>query len=335
MCRWRFASWCSPRPCGRIVYAGRRAAAGAVTGLALGIGLESLPYLMLCGAAFALRYVFDPKGADAARQYGLALAASSLATFVATVAPNSWTRVLCDAFAINWLVLVVVAGAGLALIAWHASGRLSLRLACALAVGATACALALAFDPRCAGGPYKVIDPAAWPIWLAHVHENKSLLETLAARPLVAIAVVAFPALACIAAAALMSQSGSRRDFGFLVATAAFFVAAIMTVEAIRSAMYATWLGMPLVAAFALQLFEALRLQRLVPRVAVGVMLTPAALSLGAISIADAAGIGSARDFGRPTAEACFEKRTYAPLAGIPAGVDCGRRRTLARSCWH
>jgi hypothetical protein len=296
------------------------AAAGALSGLALAVGLESLPYLMLCGSAFALRYVLDPKGADAAVQYGLALAAGSLATFAATVAPGHWTRVLCDSFAVNWLVLVVVGGLGLALAARHASGRPSLRLGCALAIGAVACALALSFDPRCAGGPYTVIDPAAWPIWLAHVHENRSLLEALGDRPLTAIAIMTFPAFACIAAAALMSKPGSRRDFGFLVAAAVFFVAAIMTVEAIRSATYATWLGMPLVAAFALQLFAALRLQRLVPRVAVGVMLTPAALSFGAISIANAAGIGLDEP-SRRTSDACFENQTYAPLARIPAGV--------------
>ena len=294
--------------------------AGAVSGLALGIGLESLPYLMLCGAGFALRYVFDPKGADAAARYGLALALSSLATFAATVAPDHWTRAYCDAFAINWLALVVVGGLGLALAARYAGTRLSLRLGCALAVGAAAAALALSFDPRCAGGPYKVIDPAAWPIWLAHVHENKSFLETLAARPLTAIAVGAFPALACIAAAVLMSKPQSRRDFGFAVAAAALVVATIMTIEAIRSAMYATWLGIPLVAAFAVHLCAALNLRRLVPRVAVGVMLAPAALSLGAVTIANAAGIGVG-EFDRPASDACFEKQSYAPLARMPAGV--------------
>jgi hypothetical protein len=297
------------------------AVAGAVSGLALGIGLESLPYLMLCGAAFALRSVFDPKGADAAGRYGLALAASSLATFAATVAPHHWTRAACDAFAINWLALVVVGGGGLVLTARYVSGRAPLRLGCALAVGALACGLALWFEPRCAGGPYRVIDPAAWPIWLAHVNENRSLVEMLADSPLTTIAIMAFPALACVAAAVLASNTGARRDFGFLVAAAAFLIAALMTVEAIRSATYATWLGMPLVAAFALQLFAALRLQRLVPRVAVGVMLTPAALSLGAVTIANAAGIGRTDDFHQTTSDACFEKQSYAPLARLPAGV--------------
>src|SRR3954468_3442781 len=37
----------------------RAPAAGVVTALALAVGLECLPYLAICGAAIALRYLFD------------------------------------------------------------------------------------------------------------------------------------------------------------------------------------------------------------------------------------------------------------------------------------
>ncbi len=121
--------------------------------------------------------------------------------------------------------------------------------------------------------------------------------------------------MAVAAALVLLRNREMRGDFGFLVAVAAFAVAALMTVAAIRSATYATWLGMPLVAAFALHLFAVLRLQRLVPRVAVGVLLTPAVLSLGAVTIANAAGIGRADIFHRATAEACLDNESYTPLA--------------------
>ena len=296
-------------------------AAGAISGLALGIGLESLPYLLVCGAAFAARYVFDPKGAQPAARYGLVLAASSLAAFLATVPPERWTRVLCDSFAFNWLALVVAGGLGLAIAARFSSRQMPWRLACASLAGAVAVGLALSFDPRCAGGPYTVIDPAAWPIWLGHVRENRPLLELLAGSPLTAIAIVSFPGLAVAATLVLLCKRELRGDFGFLVAAAAFAVAALMTVAAIRSATYATWLGMPLVAAFAMHLFAVLNLQRLVPRVAVGVLLTPAVLSLGAVTIANAAGIGRDDEFHSATSEACFDNESYAALARLPAGV--------------
>ena len=64
-------------------------AAGALTGLALAIGLECLPYLLVCAAAFALRYIVDRDGARAAADYGLALAASSVVAFLLIVAPGA------------------------------------------------------------------------------------------------------------------------------------------------------------------------------------------------------------------------------------------------------
>ena len=59
-------------------------AAGGLTGLALAIGLESLPYLATCGVAFAIRFIVAPAGADrdaaaALGAYGLSLAAATLA----------------------------------------------------------------------------------------------------------------------------------------------------------------------------------------------------------------------------------------------------------------
>ena len=48
-------------------------AAGALTGLALAIGFESLPYLALCGAALATCYVIDRAGMPALRATGFPL----------------------------------------------------------------------------------------------------------------------------------------------------------------------------------------------------------------------------------------------------------------------
>jgi hypothetical protein len=296
-------------------------AAGAVTGLAMAIGLECLPYLLVCAAAFATRYVVDPKGAQAAADYGLALAASSLAAFFVIVGPDHWTRGVCDELAINWAALTVVGGIGLALAARISSARASIRCAYTLLVGSAAAALFLAIEPRCLRGPYAMMDAAVWPIWLAHVREMKPLLSLMAESPLTGIAIATFPAAALIAAFVLARSSALRGDFGFLAATGAFVMAAVTTLAAVKSASYATWLAMPLVAAFALHLFVALRLQSLVPRVAVGVLLTPAVLSLGAVTIANAAGIGREDHFHGAETPVCFQNQSYAALAQLPAGV--------------
>jgi hypothetical protein len=78
---------------------------------------------------------------------------------------------------------------------------------------------------------------------------------------------------------------------------------------------------MPLVAAFALHLFALLRLHSLVPRFAVGLLLTPAALSIGAISVANAAGLEDRENFIRPERQACLKTENYALLARLPAGL--------------
>jgi hypothetical protein len=297
-------------------------AAGAVTALALAVGLESLPYLIVCGAAFATRYVLDRAGARAAADYGLALAASSVAAFFIIVGPDHWLRAECDAIAINWVVLVGVGGLGLALAGLlFASDRMIIRLACMLGTGAAAAVLFGWIEPRCLRGPYGMVDPAVWPIWMAHVREMQPLIPLMAKSPVSALAIAAFPAFALLATLVLLRDRALRRDFGFLAASAAFVASAIVTLTVVKAYFYAAWLGIPLVAAFALHLFALLRLQALIPRFLVGLMLTPAALSAGAIGIADAAGIAEPDSSDGPAVRACLKSANYAPLARLPAGL--------------
>ena len=63
-----------------------------------------------------------------------------------------------------------------------------------------------------------------------------------------------------------------------------------MTVAAIRTAPYAMWLCIPIIAAAALRLNTWLNFKSLAARVAVMILLAPAVVSAGAIVIADAAG---------------------------------------------
>jgi hypothetical protein len=195
------------------------------------------------------------------------------------------------------------------------------RLAWGAATAAVALGLFLWIEPRCLKGPYAMMDPEVWAIWLTHVREMQPLIPLMAKSPLTAIAIATFPVAALIAALALLRNAALRRDFGYLAATAALLIAFVTTLAAIKSYSYATWLGMPLVAAFALQLFAALGLQNLVPRFAVGLLLTPAALSIGAISLANAAGLDDRESFTRPEREACLKTENYAPLRQLPPGL--------------
>ena len=299
------------------------AVAGVITAFALAIGLECLPYLMVCGIAFALRYVADPAAAKATRDYGLALAAGSVVAFFAVVGPAHWAQGYCDAIGINWIALVVVGGLGLAFARQHETAGWWSRLALAVTVGAVAVALFIAIEPRCLRGPYGQVDAALGPIWLDHVHEMQPLFREMANSPLATVGIATFPALAAVAAILMLRESACRRDFAFLTATASFTAAALTTVAAIKGYSYTTWLAIPLVAAFAVRLFAFLRLTSLLPRAAVGLLFTPALVSVGAVSLADAASFGRAEDTA-PERGGCRDTASYADLARLPPGLVAG-----------
>jgi hypothetical protein len=81
------------------------------------------------------------------------------------------------------------------------------------------------------------------------------------------------------------------------------------------------WLGMPLVATAALRLFAALKLQGVVPRLVTASLLTPFAISSGAIAVAYANGLNDTDSFARPASRQCIQTASYAPLASLPAGL--------------
>ncbi len=296
-------------------------AAGALTGLALAIGFEGLPYLAVCAAALSLRFVVDRSASTALSHYGFSLAASALVAFLVSVPPLHWTRGLCDAIAIN-SVASLVAGGGILCVAGMRPGGSTMSRAAAIALaGSIAAAMSLVIAPQCLRGPYAEVDPAIWPIWLADVRENQPLMSVIQKNPLTAAGIATFPAFAFLCALVLASSRERRSDFGFLTAAGVFAAAALTTIGVIRGFSYAMWLGMPLVAVFALQLFALLHLRSLPARFVAGLMLTPMALSAGAISIANAAGFDDTDSFTRPESRPCFRTAAYRPLAQLPPGL--------------
>src|SRR5436190_10024226 len=147
-------------------------AAGALTGLAVAIGFESLPFVVLCGGALALRFVLDRNAAPALGAYAMALVVSAWLAFFASVGPEHWSASLCDAIAINSTLALVAGGVGLGAAATFAAQR-PLGRGAAIGIAAVAVlALFVWFDPRCLAGPYALVDPAIRPIWLDDVAET-------------------------------------------------------------------------------------------------------------------------------------------------------------------
>jgi hypothetical protein len=293
--------------------------AGAITGLALAIGLESVPMLALCGAAIALRYLIDPAAAVPLRAYGLSLAASTVVAFLVSVGPDNWALSFCEQLALNSAAAVTVGGLGLALASTHAVARSPLTRGAALLVTATAAvALGLWFEPRCIGGPFAIMDPTVRTLWLMDISEMQSLARMLQLEPLSGVATTAFPALSVLATLLVARQLG--RDFAFLTAAAAFLLACAATVGVIKFYSYAVWLGVPLVAVAALFVFDWLKVRSLVPQFVGALLVTPVAVTLGAMTLASSVGTARGLDIDPPERQACVNKENAAGLARLPVG---------------
>jgi hypothetical protein len=297
-------------------------AAGALSGLALAIGLENLVFVSLAGAAFALRYVADRAASAALACYGVSLAVSTAAAFFVIVGPDHWGRTECDAIAVNWAVPVVAAGLLMGVVGSAiASERRALRLA---AVGVCGGIAALAFvliEPRCLGGPYAMMDPQLRATWLSHIAEMQPLVAIMRTSPDVAAAIATFPVAAALVTLLLAREPATRRDFAFLVAATELLVACALMLAAAKMSMYAIWLGMPLVAAFALRVFAWLRIENLAARAFAAMLLTPALLSAGAIAAVQAAGNPASQESDSRVLAGCFKTASYAQLARLPQGV--------------
>jgi hypothetical protein len=295
-------------------------AAGALSGLALVIGQEGLPFAVCAGGILVVRYTLDRTAAAALAAYGMAVAASALIGFFISVAPAHWTQPACDAIAINFVVPVAAGGLGLSVVArsFNATGPL-IRFFAAMTVAGLAAAAFILLEPRCLGGPMAMVNPAVRPIWYDHVYEMLSLSGLARDYFGTSLAISAFPVAALIAAILLAFDVNLRRDFGFITGVIALLVAAAMMVLVIRGAPYATWLGLPFVAAALLRLFSLLKLTTVPMKIAMTVPFTPAFLTFGMFALADVIHPAEVSAV-TPDAPSCLDIADYAPLARLPAG---------------
>lgn len=299
-------------------------AAGALTGLALAVGFEGLLFLVLCGAAFAMRFVFNGSGRVELRDYGLALAAGALAAFLVSTPPGRWMQPACDMIAVNSTAAVMVAGLGLALVALVAlvasPSRLT-RVGLAAAPGILAVAIFVILDPRCLEGHFALVDPAVRPIWLDHVSEMQPLTELIRQAAATGLATAAFPLAALAAALMIAREKNLYRSFGPLAAAAALLMAVAYMIIVVRGSSYAIWLGMPFVAAAMWQLFTLLKLDNLALRFAAALLVTPTAVTLGAVTLASAAGQPELTNLNPPERAGCIAKSNYRALASLRPGL--------------
>jgi hypothetical protein len=298
------------------------AAAGALTGAAMAIGFEGVPYIVLAGAALALRFVCSRDGARPLARYGMWATASVAVAFGVSIAPARWGNAACDAIAINSVAAMVAATLGLVISASvFAVSSWQVRAVCVLASGIAAAAVFFAIEPQCLSGPFAMMDPLVRAIWFNHVSEMQSLWTVTMRSPPMGAAVAAFPVVAIVGGLALMCDRSMRCDFGFAVAAAALLIACVVMSAMVRAYSYAIWLAIPLVSAAALRLFATLRLGSLVGRVFVTLMLTPTVTSAVALAAVQAVTNQRREAENARIAAGCLSIENYAHLAQLSRGL--------------
>jgi hypothetical protein len=296
-------------------------AAGVLTGAALAIGFEGLPYVILAGGVMALRFICASAGAGPLLRYGAATAASVAVAFAVSVGPDRWGTTACDAIAVNSVVAIVIATVGLVLCAIFLAGaswqvRIAGIFGAAIAAGV---AFALV-EPRCLGGPFAMMDPTVRMLWFDQVSEMRPLWTVAKASAPMGAAIAAFPVVGLVCAILLVRDRQARRDFGVLVAIVALALSFAVMVTMVRAFSYAMWLAVPVVAAATLQLFAALRLGTLASALA-ALMLTPAVTSAAAFAAVQAMTGQPIQAEHSRAAAGCLLTENYAPLAELPPGL--------------
>jgi hypothetical protein len=295
--------------------------AGILSGLALAIGFEAMPFIVLAGGIFVARFASDRNAAVPLARYGLSAAASVATFFFVSVSPNHWAQTACDAIAINSAVPAIVGAFALSIAARRSAAQpLSIRCtAISITIGLAAAAFVF-LEPRCLAGPLAMVDPAVRPIWLAHVKEVQSLFAAIRTDPSSGAGIASYPLVAVVAVIVLALDERMRRDSGFIAAGLALILAVAMTIIAIRTTPYTIWLGVPLVAAALLRLFERIKLDSLPARVFATITFSPVVISLASVMTIEALRPAQ-RMSNAANAKACFAIESYAALAKLPAGL--------------
>jgi hypothetical protein len=223
------------------------AIAGALGALCLGIGLESLPFIVtLCGLAVAL-WIF--RGAELQRTLGFFALGLGLAlplVFLATIGRAHWFDVVCDAYSPAYFVPGIVGAIVLASLA-AASQRLatlSARMGAAACAAAIVVGAAFAIKPICFIDPYHGIDPLLRQIWLNNVIEGFPL-RRLFAQDAGTAAMLALPIClgSCASLVALARATGLARQ-RWLIVCVMSLVGAALSVWMIRMTSFAALISL-------------------------------------------------------------------------------------------
>jgi hypothetical protein len=185
------------------------AAAGAIAGLSLAIGLESLPFVAALGLLeTALWVTLGKPSSRAFLAFAVSLAVSTVALYAVQTDPGAWRVVRWDALSPPWLMLTLgsaliatgLVGAGTRLTTWR------MRLGGASVLGALLLLLWAIVYPGFVGGPFGGMPPLAHELWLDRVTEALPLWRAVIQVPYASI-----PGFGPLLVAAVLAILAARR----------------------------------------------------------------------------------------------------------------------------
>jgi len=131
-----------------------------VVAVSLGVGLETLPYVLVAIG-------FSLVDQDRARKFGLTLAVLSLLLLVATTADPYRTAPVCDTYSLFYAVLLACGGVGAAAISLLPRHR----VVALIGLGVALAAIAVLLNPACLAGPYGGLDARMQTLFFARINE--------------------------------------------------------------------------------------------------------------------------------------------------------------------
>ncbi|CZT35774.1 hypothetical protein [Rhizobium sp. 9140] len=161
------------------------ALAGVTAGLAVAVGVETTPLVAIAGIVVALRWAWHGEPMEgAARTFGLSLAATVAAVFLATTPPRLYAMVTCDNLSLGFFAIATAGGLALSLSARCTSRRSRrARLLALAASGAAVAAVTVSIAPQCLQNPLASLDPLLKTLWLERVQEAQSIVQMVQTMP--------------------------------------------------------------------------------------------------------------------------------------------------------
>lgn len=307
------------------------ALAGVIAVLMLAIGVETLPYVTIAGVWVTAAFLTGIIHARSAFMFGIWLGVSALLVYLATIQPQDYGAVYCDAYSAFHIGMCSVGGFALAITAHFSATTKARFFVLGLAAGA-AIVLMLVVFPQCLSNPLASLDPKLKIFWLDGVVETRSVLDLWAADPYQLFGLLGMAVCGMLASLWLVFKSEEKAMRWFGVLSLMLITMAIgVTLWQQRGTLFASALAvLPLSFVFARLRSKYLHTNTardLLKMTAMGVLslnifwwvagAQASVLFAGQQTLQEQARNVSARDY-------CFSEDVFAPLAKEPAGVVLG-----------